>query len=175
MYDIVREYDLPEINRILNIPSVHKYFNFHPPLPMEATRKWYDEVINNRKSGIGDCVVAREGNKVIGWNYVFENNEPERNIVQFLKNYQGRKGYLAAIVVNPESAGKGTGQSLLHKGDLILKKAGLKGIWLGTNSDNLHAKHLYERDGYKLIGKLERYKVRSDGKVVDQMIYFKQF
>jgi len=178
--DILKRNNLPFINRIINKPEVSKYFNFVPPLTLEKTIEWFKEVKKKREEKRGECFVALMDKKVVGWCYGFVNAEIKERFLSILKPHiekikDNECGYLAAIVVDPEYKGRGIGSKLLSELHTYLKKIGAKCIWLGVNSDNIFAKKIYEKFGYRLIGYVPNFKRREDGRMINQEIYIKFF
>jgi ribosomal protein S18 acetylase RimI-like enzyme len=174
--DTLRQRDLQEINDILNNPLVLRFFNFSSPPTMDVTSRWFDEVLKYRESLLGECVVARNNDGVLGWIYVLESEIVVESIRQMLDKYclDQRRGYVAAIAVDPKYWGRGIGKMLMIRGEEFLGSKKIKFIWLGTHADNSSSNQLYEHLGYKLIGSISKYRIRKDGTIVDQHIYLKQ-
>ena len=57
--------------------------------------------------------------------------------------------YLAELYVRPEHRGKGTGRALLHAALTHAREHGADYIHLGTTEDDVAARHLYEKCGFR--------------------------
>lgn len=174
-FGVLEEKDLPEVNRILNIREVNKWFNLKIPLQMAATIKWHEEVISNRKKRAGECSVVRVNGVLVGWSYAFELYEIDNKIKEMLdRNCLGeRKGYIAATVVDPKFWGRGLAKKLIMSDEKFLASMGIFHVWFGTNADNFSLKSMHEGLRYRVIGVIPAFKTRPDGTVVDQHIYYK--
>lgn len=62
---------------------------------------------------------------------------------------------LHTLVVNPESAGRGIGRTLLAFYEKVARENGCKALRIDTQSKNLTARNLYNKLGYKETGILE--------------------
>ena len=74
------------------------------------------------------------------------------------------------IAVRKEYWGKGIAQSLLEKAIEEAAKRGVLKIQLTVREDNIRAKRLYIRNGFKLVGS-DRMLFLIDGKYIDGEIY----
>ncbi len=74
------------------------------------------------------------------------------------------------IAVRKEYWGKGVAQSLLEKAIVEAAKRGVLKIQLTVREDNIRAKRLYIKNGFKLVGS-DRMLFLIDGKYIDGEIY----
>lgn len=58
---------------------------------------------------------------------------------------------LRLLFLDPKARGLGLGKRLVHECTLFARAAGYQKITLWTNSILLAAKHIYEKEGYKLV------------------------
>lgn len=65
--------------------------------------------------------------------------------------------HLLKIVVNPENRGLKIGKNLLNEGIRVLKMRGIKTFFLEVEEDNMVARNLYERAGFKVIHKKKHF------------------
>ena len=66
-------------------------------------------------------------------------------------------GHILTIDVSPEHRRKGIAQKLLNQTETLLKTKGVTEIRLEVREDNIQAIKLYQKLGYKKVGKLEKY------------------
>ena len=60
---------------------------------------------------------------------------------------------ILSLAVSPEARGKGLGSSLTGAGLDYLREIGIKRVKLEVRPDNSAAKHIYEKHGFKVVGK----------------------
>jgi len=89
-------------------------------------------------------------------------------IVGFIigKTYMDKKpaaGQILTIDVSPKHRRKGIGQRLLHKIEKTLKDKGVKICYLEVRENNFVALSLYQKLGYKRVGRLENYYGNAHG------------
>jgi len=77
-------------------------------------------------------------------------------------------GHILTVDTLPSYRRKGTAQNLLRKIEAIFKDEGVKECNLEVREDNIAAATLYQKLGYKKVGKLERYYGDAHG------LYFKK-
>ena len=70
---------------------------------------------------------------------------------------EGAKGELLAIAVVPEHQGQGVGKALLGYGEDLAWQHRLSEIRLHTAEDNLSARYLFGKAGYKVVGSKKSY------------------
>lgn len=137
----------------MNHPKVYSFMHFNLPVSLENTRKWYQLNINNNNRV--DLVIDDfEGKPVAMGGFT--------SIVS-----STRKAELY-IFVNPDMQAKGIGTrvtSLLCK--YAFEILNLHKVYLYTNETNIAAQRIYEKNGFKLEGRLrdelylnERYEAR---------------
>ena len=76
------------------------------------------------------------------------------------KTYMDKKpatGQILTIDVSPKHRRKGIGQRLLHEIEKTLKDKGVKICYLEVRENNFAALSLYQKLGYKKVGRLENY------------------
>ncbi|MCM3757529.1 GNAT family N-acetyltransferase [Sporosarcina aquimarina] len=104
----------------------------------KMAKTFYDELI----SGNRVTFIYSENNDFIGeGSLVFKNNDPDYTI-------PGKRIYLSRMIVKEEYRNRGIGGIIL---DYLLDYAqqlGYSEIALGVDTDNLHARHLYEKKGF---------------------------
>lgn len=75
--------------------------------------------------------------------------------------YLFRQGFsvarLYSLAVRPRSRGRGLARALMHRGEEIAVERGCLSIRLEVAEDNTPARTLYERDGYRRIGRVPDY------------------
>jgi ribosomal-protein-alanine N-acetyltransferase len=82
------------------------------------------------------------------------------------KTYMDKKpaaGQILTIDVSPKHRRKGIGQRLLHEIEKTLKDKGVKICYLEVRENNFVALSLYQKLGYKRIGRLENYYGNAHG------------
>ena len=67
------------------------------------------------------------------------------------------EGYISNVAVTASSRGKGVGSALLKKLDCYAKSNGIKTISLEVRPSNTAAISLYEKFGYKLVGRRKNF------------------
>ena len=67
------------------------------------------------------------------------------------------------FAVDPARRGTGLGRLLLERHLLNLERGGARLIFLEVSDDNAAALALYERAGFKIIGRRENYYQRANG------------
>lgn len=97
-------------------------------------------------------LVALEDTRVIG--FVI-------GAIYFQRN--ASHGHVLTIDVSPPYRRRGIGSELLHEIETIFLERNVKTCHLEVREDNVEALSLYERAGYKKIGKLKNYYGRADG------------
>ena len=66
-------------------------------------------------------------------------------------------GHILTVDIAPSYRRKGIAQKLLHEIETIFKERGIKECRLEVREDNVAASNLYQKLGYKKVGKLEKY------------------
>ncbi|WP_025786192.1 GNAT family N-acetyltransferase [Sporosarcina sp. D27] len=99
---------------------------------------FYDELV----SGNRVTFIYLENNEFIGeGSLVFKNTDPDYTIPD-------RRIYLSRMIVKEEFRNRGIGGIIL---DFLIEYAqqlGFQEIALGVDTDNIHARHLYEKRGF---------------------------
>ena len=106
-----------------------------------------------------NCIslVAKTNGKIVG--FVIGMIHIERNALV---------GHILTVDVSPSHRRRGIAQRLLQKLEEIFKEKGVKSCRLEVREDNIAALKLYQKLGYKKIGKLENYYGDAHG------IYFRK-
>ncbi|HVP27472.1 MAG TPA: ribosomal protein S18-alanine N-acetyltransferase [Candidatus Bathyarchaeia archaeon] len=97
-------------------------------------------------------LVAKENNHIVG--FIIGSIYFERNALT---------GHILTIDVLPVQWGKGIGTRLLREIEELFKAKNVNACRLEVREDNLAAINLYEKFGYKVIGKLKSYYDGADG------------
>ena len=79
-------------------------------------------------------------------------------------------GHILTLDVSPEHHRKGIGQRLLQEIEKILRNRGVKMCCLEVREDNIAALSLYEKFGYKRVGRLENYYDNAHGIVLRRVL-----
>jgi ribosomal-protein-alanine acetyltransferase len=66
-------------------------------------------------------------------------------------------GHILTVDIAPAYRRKGIAQKLLHEIETIFREKGIKECRLEVREDNVAALNLYQKLGYKKVGKLEKY------------------
>ena len=66
-------------------------------------------------------------------------------------------GHILTVDIEPSHRRKGIAQKLLHEIEAIFIERGIKECRLEVREDNVAASNLYQKLGYKKVGKLEKY------------------
>ena len=72
-------------------------------------------------------------------------------------------GHILTVDIEPSHRRKGIAQKLLHEIEVIFKERGIKECRLEVREDNVAASNLYQKLGYKKVGKLEKYYGNAHG------------
>lgn len=146
--------DIPNKVKWINDPRNNEYLHYDLPLTEEKTEKWYNKVekSENRYDAIIECDDIPVG--VIG-----------------LINIDKCKGEYYITLGESDYKRKGisytASQKLINYG---FSKLGLNKIWLCVDADNIAARNLYEKLGFKLEGTLRK-DIYFKGKMIDRCIY----
>jgi ribosomal-protein-alanine acetyltransferase len=66
-------------------------------------------------------------------------------------------GHIITVDITPAYRRKGIAQKLLQEIEIIFREKGIKECRLEVREDNVAALNLYQKLGYKKVGKLEKY------------------
>jgi len=72
-------------------------------------------------------------------------------------------GHILTVDIAPAYRRKGIAQKLLHEVETILREKGIKECRLEVRENNVAALNLYQKLGYKKVGKLEKYYGEAHG------------
>jgi ribosomal protein S18 acetylase RimI-like enzyme len=103
--------------------------------------KWYQELVSGNRLIF---VYTINGEFIGEGALVFDNGDPDYTI-------SGQRIYLSRMIVKKEYRHQGIGQTLL---DYLCKQAknlGYSEISLGVDTENLVARHLYEKNGFTTV------------------------
>lgn len=99
---------------------------------------WYEQLI----SGIRIIFVYTENNIFLGeGSLVYKNDDPDYTI-------SGKRIYLSRMVVKKEYRNRGIGGRIVDFLIDYAKQLGYEEISLGVDTNNLNARHLYEKKGF---------------------------
>ena len=129
----IMKLNLEDYNKCSNIWDMDK----NPKM----AKMFYDELV----SGNRITFIYLENNEFIGeGSLVFKNNDPDYTIPD-------KRIYLSRMIVKDEYRNRGVGGIIL---DYLIDYAELLGyeeISLGVDTDNLNARHLYEKKGFTTV------------------------
>ncbi|MDX6740384.1 GNAT family N-acetyltransferase [Actinocorallia sp. A-T 12471] len=94
--------------------------------------------------GDGFALLAREGDKTVGYALVEVRTDPDDTWVS-----ADRIAHIHSLLVRPEGRGHGVGTSLLDAVDTELAALGVKDVWIDALAANTDAITLYERRGFR--------------------------
>lgn len=140
----------------MNNEKVYSSMHFEVPVILEKTIAWFRNNLGNDKRAdlafeIDNTIVAFGGLTNI--------------------NRETNKGELY-IFVNPEAQNGGIGtQATMLLCRYGFEQLRLNKIYLETNEDNLSARHIYERCGFKLEGVLREEYKKSDSIMLSRLYY----
>jgi ribosomal-protein-alanine N-acetyltransferase len=97
-------------------------------------------------------LVAKENGRIIGFIMGTMNIERKALI-----------GHIVTIDVSTQHRRKGIALRLLQEIEKIFKEKSVKTCYLEVREDNIQAVNLYEKTGYKKIGRLRNYYRNADG------------
>ena len=140
----------------MNNEKVYKSMHFEIPVLMENTINWFHNNIGNEKRS--DMVFETDGEIVAFGGLTGINREVNKAELY--------------VFVNPEAQKGGIGTQATQ---LLCKfgfdRLGLNKIYLETNEDNLPARRVYEKCGFKLEGILREECVAPSGLLLARMYY----
>jgi ribosomal-protein-alanine N-acetyltransferase len=113
------------------------------------TRKQISQLLANY-----NCVslIAKESNEIVG--FIIGMIRTDRNTMS---------GHILTIDILPAYRRRGIGQMLLQEIERIFKEKGVRNSYLEVREDNVAAAGLYQKLGYREIGKLENYYGNAHG------------
>lgn len=152
---LLQTQDLPTRVDWMNDPRINNTLNIQLPVSLESTLAWFDRISSNN---------SRE-------DYSFVENDTLVAMGGFTGIDKAVGKAELYIFVKPDNHGGGYGTTacklMCKRGFEIL---GLKKIYLHTNGDNMPARRLYERLGFRLEGFMPN-EVINNGKVKDRCYY----
>jgi ribosomal-protein-alanine N-acetyltransferase len=72
-------------------------------------------------------------------------------------------GHVLTVDITPAYRRKGIAQKILHEIEALFKERGIKEAVLEVREDNVAALNLYQKLGYKKVGRLEQYYGNAHG------------
>jgi diamine N-acetyltransferase len=104
----------------------------------DRAKRWYDELVNGNRI----IFVYTENNEFLGeGSLVLKNADPDYTITD-------KRIYLSRMVVKAEYRNRGIGSIIIDYLIDYAKQMGFEEISLGVDTDNLAARHLYEKKGF---------------------------
>jgi len=104
----------------------------------DRIKKWYDELVNGNRI----TFVYTENDEFIGeGSLVFRNDDPDYTIPD-------KRIYLSRLIVKVEYRNRGIGGIIIDYLIDYAKRLGYEEISVGVDTDNLIARHLYEKKGF---------------------------
>jgi ribosomal protein S18 acetylase RimI-like enzyme len=129
----IKKLNLEDYNKCNNIWDMEK--------KPKMAKMFYDELV----SGNRITFIYLENNEFIGeGSLVFKNNDPDYTIPD-------KRIYLSRMIVKEEYRNRGIGGIILDYLIDYAKQLGYEEITLGVDTDNLNARHLYEKNGFTNI------------------------
>ena len=80
-------------------------------------------------------------------------------------------GHILTVDIAPTYRRKGIAQKLLQEIETIFRKKGIKECRLEVREDNVAALNLYQKLGYKKVGKLEKYYDKAHGLYLQKTLH----
>jgi len=80
-------------------------------------------------------------------------------------------GHILTVDITPAYRRKGIAQKLLHEIEAIFREKGIKECRLEVREDNVAALNLYQKLGYKKVGKLEKYYGKAHGLYLQKTLH----
>jgi ribosomal-protein-alanine acetyltransferase len=80
-------------------------------------------------------------------------------------------GHILTVDIAPAYRRKGIAQKLLHEIETIFREKGIKECRLEVREDNVAALNLYQKLGYKKVGKLEKYYGKAHGLYLQKILH----
>ena len=152
----LKESDLQLRVSWMNNEKVYKSMHFEVPVVMEKTINWFRNNIGNDKRA--DLAFELDGEIVAFGGLTGINREVNKAELY--------------VFVNPESQRGGIGtQATKLLCQYGFEQLGLNKIYLETNEDNVAARRVYEKCGFKLEGTLREEYATPDGKLLARMYY----
>jgi len=152
----LRQDDLYKRVEWMNNPKVYQSMHFDLPVELGNTIAWFER---NRKNENRIDVVFEEGGTIVAFG----------GLTNIEREVEKAELY---IFVDPNNQKGGIGTkatSLLC--DYGFKRLGLNKIYLETNEDNIAARCVYEKCGFKLEGVLRAEYKTVDGHLLSRMYY----
>lgn len=155
----INEGDLQTVNGWRNdselINNLGAPFRF---IGLEVDKQWYENYMNNRSTAVR-CAIVDQSDKILG-------------LVSLTSiNHLNQSAEFHIMVGNTENRDKGIGSFAVHE---MLRHAfnnlNLQRVELTVLDSNERAKHVYEKNGFKLEG-VKRSALYKNGQFVDMLMY----
>ncbi len=85
----------------------------------------------------------------------------------------GPEAELLTLAVDPRARRRGFGTALVLDFETAARSGGAEEVFLETAIDNAAARHLYEKLGYRAVGRRAGYYVRPDAPALDALLFGK--
>jgi len=150
-----KEKDIPEMIKIWNqVVESGQSFPHTEFLTLETGKEWFESQ--------SYCAVVTENDLIVA-------------LYMFRPNNIGRCGHAANAhyAVDVNWRGKHIGTAIVEDSLLEAKEHGFKIMQFNTVvAENVHARHVYERCGFKFVGIIPDGYLKKDGKYVDICLYY---
>lgn len=151
----IEEKDLETRVKWMNNPFVYSTMHYDIPVLLKNTKLWFEK---NKNAESRIDLVFEEGDEIVAMGGLTGKNDNTLKAELY-------------IFVSPDHQRKGYGtQAVKLLCQYGFEKFGLQKIYLYTDSDNLAAKHLYEKVGFMQEGYLRR-EAWHAGKIVDRYYF----
>ena len=104
------------------------------------------------------CLVSRVKGEIVGF------------VIGIMPKKKARRGHILTIDVLPTHRRRGIGLSLLQNIEKAFKDKNVNICRLEVREDNIEALSLYEKSGYKKIGKLHNYYHNAHGILLEKTL-----
>jgi ribosomal protein S18 acetylase RimI-like enzyme len=151
--------DLPVLNQLLHL--------WGPP-------DYHEQRVREQAEGVGLWLIAWRDDEPVGHLQIKWSGSDRPQ----LKVHVNDCPQLSAIGVKPELRSEGIGTTLIEAAENIVRQKGYEQVGVGVSLDNVRARQLYERLGYKDWGHgtyritWYRYRERGDKEQVEEMCIY---
>jgi len=135
--------------------------NICQPYTREEEAEWLANLLASMEKGERISVVAEVEGHVIG-----------HVEIRIGRCYESHTGVLG-IAVKRGYRDRGIGTELMRMAEELARGRGLKMITLAVFSTNSRAIHVYEKLGYRVVGRVER-GIYKDGRYIDKLLMAKE-
>lgn len=130
---------------------------------LKDEQNWVKRAVKSARDKKRVAVIARDGNKIVA--------HADVELKTFKQNHIGKFG----IAIREGYRGAGLGKYIMAEVLKLAKKQlpGLKVFWLDVYENNAPAIGLYEKMGFKIVGKIPK-QIQHKGKLVAEYIMIKE-